>query len=134
MRPLSTYNNSVHSLRKMLHEQAHCMEADYGQLRNWLEEVIEEKASLEARIEDLEGDKAEVRLPPKVLFTGEKKEHSTNIRWHARRTGGLRGACQWLHPYKVKHTFPRQYPYTFTVMHATPRIWLTRCLTAPSKL
>ena len=38
------------------------MEADYGQLRNWLEEVIEEKASLEARIEELEGDKAEVRL------------------------------------------------------------------------
>ena len=36
------------------------MEADYGQLRNWLEEVIEEKAALEARIEDLEGAQAEV--------------------------------------------------------------------------
>jgi hypothetical protein len=40
--------------------QAHCLEADYGQLRNWLEEVIEEKASLEMRIEDLEGAKEEV--------------------------------------------------------------------------
>lgn len=49
--------------------QAHCLEADYGQLRNWLEEVIEERSALEARIEDLEGDKEEA-LDEKAALEG----------------------------------------------------------------
>lgn len=45
------------------------MEADYGQLRAWLEEVIQDKANLEARIEALEGDKEEA-LDEKVALEG----------------------------------------------------------------
>lgn len=83
------------------------MEADYGQLRNWLEEVIEEKACLEARIEELEGDKAEVRL----LATS-----SFHRSWHFSCTAAVRHATPF-HGLGTPFTAPAKHGEKFISVH-----------------